>query len=356
MANLTNPHSWPNAFGLPGMDQSRSDTGLPVAASSWLLPRADLACSIGLLALGLGVLLGWLTGARLFDELQAENEPMVPSTACLLVLLSWRLILRQRRPFALSTHRFGVLAAGIAILLSMPVLVLPACGLDTSLAGSHLPSSPIPGNVPIGRMAPLPAALVAEAHEGWVEAVDDRHIPVVAVTRRVPGRPWHILAKVDLAASLLPVRERAWTTGVTLCLLTLIAVLSAGLRQRQRDRFWLKKQHAIERDGAERYRALFVSSQNALMTLAPPSWRFASANPATVRMFEAKDEEEFVSFEPWVASPEMQPDGRRSSEKAREMIEIALREGSHYFEWTHKRLGGESFPATVLLTRLELNG
>jgi len=36
------------------------------------------------------------------------------------------------------------------------------------------------------------------------------------------------------------------------------------------------------------------------------------------------------------------------------MIDLALREGSHFFEWTHKRLGGEEFPATVLLTRLEI--
>ncbi|MFH1791874.1 MAG: hypothetical protein ABH885_07845 [Candidatus Omnitrophota bacterium] len=28
-------------------------------------------------------------------------------------------------------------------------------------------------------------------------------------------------------------------------------------------------------------------------------------------------------------------------------------EGSNYFEWTHKRIGGEDFPETVLLTRVE---
>ena len=34
------------------------------------------------------------------------------------------------------------------------------------------------------------------------------------------------------------------------------------------------------------------------------------------------------------------------------MIEKAMREGSHFFEWTHKRISGEEFPATVLLSRL----
>ena len=81
-----------------------------------------------------------------------------------------------------------------------------------------------------------------------------------------------------------------------------------------------------------------------------------SGNPATIAMFRDRDEAEFVSKAPWELSPERQPDGRLSAEKAKAMIEQAMREGNHYFEWTHKRLDGEEFPATVLLTRLELKG
>ena len=92
------------------------------------------------------------------------------------------------------------------------------------------------------------------------------------------------------------------------------------------------------------------------MTVAPPAWKFTSCNPATRRMFNVTNEAEFTSLEPWQLSPETQPDGRLSAEKAREMIETAMREGSHIFEWTHKRLNGDDFPATVLLTRMELAG
>ena len=49
---------------------------------------------------------------------------------------------------------------------------------------------------------------------------------------------------------------------------------------------------------------------------------------------------------------ERQPDGRASTEKAHEMIELAMRVGSHLFEWTHKRSNGSEFPAEVLLTRV----
>src|SRR3989304_10192188 len=92
------------------------------------------------------------------------------------------------------------------------------------------------------------------------------------------------------------------------------------------------------------------------MTLEPPSWTFTSGNPATVEMCGAKDEEEFVSQGPGDLSPERQPDGRASAEKAMEVIETAMREGSLFFEWTHRRSGGEEFPATVLLSRMQSGG
>ncbi len=110
------------------------------------------------------------------------------------------------------------------------------------------------------------------------------------------------------------------------------------------------------RESEERYRILFESSWDAIMTLEPPSWKFTSANPATLRVFGAGDEAEFTALGPWNVSPPLQPDGRPSSDKAAEMIGIAMREGVHYFDWTHARLDGASFPATVLLTRVEQRG
>jgi len=107
------------------------------------------------------------------------------------------------------------------------------------------------------------------------------------------------------------------------------------------------------RASEKKYQDLFVSSRDALMTLEPPSWRFTSGNLAAVKMYGAKSEEEFISYGPWHLSPERQPDGRVSAEKAREMIEKAMREGSSFFEWTHRRIGGEEFPATVLITRIQ---
>lgn len=105
----------------------------------------------------------------------------------------------------------------------------------------------------------------------------------------------------------------------------------------------------------EKYRILFESSRDAIMLLAPPDWLFTSGNKATIEMFGAKNEKEFSSKTPGDLSPEYQPDGQLSFEKARKMIGKAMQNGSHFFEWTHKRINGEEFPATVLLTRIELD-
>lgn len=115
--------------------------------------------------------------------------------------------------------------------------------------------------------------------------------------------------------------------------------------------------YAVERARIhERYQILFDSSRDAIMTLALPSWKFTSGNEAALGLFNVDDEDQFRSLGPWDVSPSNQPDGGLSADKARDMIDTAMREGSHFFEWTHRRLTGELFPATVLLTRVELGG
>ena len=117
-----------------------------------------------------------------------------------------------------------------------------------------------------------------------------------------------------------------------------------------------KRTEEAIRESEERFRVLFESSHDAITITEPPLWKFTAGNPATVKMFRMKNVEEFISYAPGDLSPERQPDGRASAEKAKEMNDTALREGSHFFEWTHKRADGEEFPTTVLLTRMEYAG
>jgi two-component system sensor histidine kinase/response regulator len=117
-----------------------------------------------------------------------------------------------------------------------------------------------------------------------------------------------------------------------------------------------QRARAALKDSEERYRTLFNSSRDAMMTLVPPDWTYAFANPAAMALFGLENEAQLHAFEPGQLSPERQPDGRLSSEAAKQAIATALREGSHFSEWTHRRADGETFPGTILLTRIELGG
>lgn len=108
------------------------------------------------------------------------------------------------------------------------------------------------------------------------------------------------------------------------------------------------------KESEEKFRKLFESSKDALMTLAPPTWKFTSGNPSIIEMFGVKDEKEFTSLGPWDLSPKYQPDGQLSSVKAKKMIGKAMKTGHNFFEWTHCKYKGEDFYATVLLTRVDL--
>jgi len=113
-----------------------------------------------------------------------------------------------------------------------------------------------------------------------------------------------------------------------------------------------KKMEGALRESEGRYRDLFEMSRDAIMTLEPPSWMFTSGNKATIEMFRAKDEADFISYEPWKLSPERQPDGLASAEKAKAMIEKAMHEGHNTFEWTHRRFNGEDFFTIVSLSKI----
>lgn len=102
-----------------------------------------------------------------------------------------------------------------------------------------------------------------------------------------------------------------------------------------------------------RYRALFDGALEALFTLAPPQWRVSSANEAAEALFPGAT---MIGRGLWETSPPLQKEGLRSEEAFQAAISAAIQTGSTEFEWQHQRASGESFPATVRLAHLEIEG
>jgi len=99
---------------------------------------------------------------------------------------------------------------------------------------------------------------------------------------------------------------------------------------------------------------LFEKSANAMLLMQGNI--FVDCNRAALDMMRCTSKDDLLSSHPSQLSPQIQPDGRLSCEKAQEMIDIAQRQGNHQFEWMHRRLDGELFWVEVLLTAIISNG
>ena len=104
------------------------------------------------------------------------------------------------------------------------------------------------------------------------------------------------------------------------------------------------------------YELIYNTSQDAMMTLEGPDWKFTSGNPMALRLFNVKDKNEFMSLSLVDLSPEKQEDGQLSSEKAKMMIERGMKEGRISFRWLHKEFNGNNFHADVLMSRIDEKG
>ncbi len=99
------------------------------------------------------------------------------------------------------------------------------------------------------------------------------------------------------------------------------------------------------------YHELFEKSSDAILLLKDE--KFIDCNRATVNLLGYNVKEELLQTHPYDISPPKQPDGKNSKQKAKDMINLALKKGNHRFDWEHLTAKGEIIPVEVLLTPIQ---
>lgn len=100
------------------------------------------------------------------------------------------------------------------------------------------------------------------------------------------------------------------------------------------------------------YATLFEGAHDAIFILRDGI--FADCNRMAAEMYGFERKRELMGRSPWQLSPEHQPDGQLSEEKARGILSKALKGVAQRFSWTHLRQNGETFEAEVSLSRFIL--
>jgi PAS domain S-box-containing protein len=204
----------------------------------------------------------------------------------------------------------------------------------------------------------MPAVKAVLGQQDIVEGSDYRGMPVLAALRAVPDSPWFLVARIDTAEVFAPMRARLWQVVVMICVLIFGSAACVGLVWRQQQsRFYRAQYESAEalRRSETKFHTLYDSTRDAVMLLDEKG--YFDCNPATLAMFGCATREEFCSKHPADVSPPTQPDGSDSLTRANQGIATALKKGGNRFEWMHKRVDtGETFPAEVLLSAMELDG
>ena len=139
----------------------------------------------------------------------------------------------------------------------------------------------------------VPAVRAARGQEGIVEGIDYRGVPVLASLRAIPGSPWSMVARMDLAEVYAPVRQRLGMTVLLMAALLLSAGAAVGLVWRQqRVGFYRERAAAAEmiRASEEKFRTLVENIPQRIF-IKDRNLRFASVNQHFARDLGISPEE-----------------------------------------------------------------
>jgi|GEM_PF-4386529 len=103
------------------------------------------------------------------------------------------------------------------------------------------------------------------------------------------------------------------------------------------------------------YRWLFDTAEVATV-LIDHGGSFLDCNQAYYRLMGHSEKTNFSTLHPADVSPDRQPDGKSSFEKANEMLDLAMTKRTHSFNWMHQRTDGYQLLSRVVLELVDFGG
>jgi PAS domain S-box-containing protein len=179
----------------------------------------------------------------------------------------------------------------------------------------------------------------------------EKTIEIVALIEQHGGLRFEWLARrfdgqdVPLEVVATPIRAQGRTLHV---------IVSRDITERKRaERELVELNQSLERRVAERtaalstseaqFRALVEHAPEAIVVFDGDTGRFLFGNEHACVLYGVPMEK-LAELTPADVSPEFQPNGRRSGELAREIMNEALAGGTAVFEWIHRQPDGKLIP------------
>ncbi len=115
-----------------------------------------------------------------------------------------------------------------------------------------------------------------------------------------------------------------------------------------------REQAQLLEDQKELYDLVFKNTASSVLIIDIEANKFIDCNEPAIDILRCDSKEDVLNLQPAQLSPEFQPDGRRSDEKSDEMNALAVKKGSHTFEWKHLTKDGKEIWVEVILTPILL--
>lgn len=196
---------------------------------------------------------------------------------------------------------------------------------------------------------PMAASLSSGSNKKVI--LSSKNTEYIYALAKVKNSKWLIASKVNRAELYRPFINRVLVLLAISALITGIGVLVMRRIMRPLSSQVVEPAERSRLESEAKYHALFESAGDAIILMH--EGRTVDCNQKTLHLFRCK-RDEFIGKTPKDFSPEIQPDGLDSHEKALKLISNAHKGEAQYFEWLCLCPDKYQFPAEVSLTRIEV--